>query len=435
MRPILMEDYEKTLEYLYRLERFGMKLDLSNTLAILERLGNPHEKFPSIHVAGTNGKGSVAAMLEAVLSQAGYRTGLYTSPHLVDFRERIRIGPRKIGTKYVLSFISDLGQQIEKQGYTFFEVTTALAFSYFAEKGVDIAVIETGLGGRLDSTNVLSPELVIITTLSLDHTNILGKTLKRIAFEKAGIIKEGVPTIAEDTRKETLDVISSVCKERKSRFLPVGKLCDWEIREKTLHGSNFFLNCNSREYGTLRIGLAGGHQVENAVTATFALQELKKKGWSITDRSIREGLKKIKWRARFEVFRKRPLVILDVAHNPEGIRTLVKTLDELLPDIKVTFIFGVMSDKDYPLMLRKLSQRAESILLTRPDYHRSASTQQLERAARKLGTRYRVFEKIKHAYSYALSRVSFSDAICVTGSHFTVGEFLSLPGNTRRKLR
>ncbi len=429
-----MEDYQKTLEYLYRLERFGMKLDLSNTVSILKHLGNPQEKFPSIHVAGTNGKGSVAAMLQSVLCEAGYRTGLYTSPHLVDFRERIRIGPRRIGREYILSFISDLRQQIDRQGYTFFEVTTALAFSYFAEKGVDIAVIETGLGGRLDSTNVLSPELVIITTLSLDHTHILGKTLNRIAFEKAGIVKRGVPTIAEGHRNDALDVIASICKERKSRFLPVSRLCHWGIGQRTLYGSTFFLNCNSREYCRLQIGLTGDHQVENAVTATFALQELKKKGWRITDRSIREGLKKTKWRARFEVFRRRPLVILDVAHNPEGIRTLVKTLDELLPDRKVTFIFGVMSDKDYPLMLRRLSEKAESILLTRPDYHRSASTQQLEKVARKLNVRYRAFERIKDAYSYALNRVSCG-VICVTGSHFTVGEFLSLPSNTRRKLR
>jgi dihydrofolate synthase/folylpolyglutamate synthase len=430
-----MKGYQRILEYLYGLERFGIKLDLSNTLSMLEHLGNPHRKFPSIHVAGTNGKGSVAAILQAALSRAGYRTGLYTSPHVIDFRERIRIGTQKIAKKYILSFISDLKQEIETHRYTFFEVTTALAFSYFAQKDVDIAVVETGLGGRLDSTNVLLPEVVIITTLSLDHTRILGSSLRQIAFEKAGVIKTGVPTVAGSNKKEALDVIRSICKEQKSKFLSVGKHCDWAIREKTLQGSIFSLRCDSKKFGRLEIRLPGDHQVENAAAAILALQELKKKGWRVTDRSIREGLKRVAWKARFETFRKRPLIILDVAHNPEGIKTLVKTLDELLPHRKVTFIFGVMSDKDYPLMLEKLSHKAESIILTRPDYHRSASTQQLEKAIRKLHNRYRLFERVKDAYSYALQRVSPSDAICVTGSHFTVGEFLALPENSRRKLR
>ena len=430
-----MKNYNKTLEYLYGLERFGIKLDLSNTLSILKYLGNPHKKFPSVHIAGTNGKGSVAAIMQSVLSEAGYKTGIYTSPHLVDFRERIRINQIKIDKGYIQTFVSDLKKQIEKNKYTFFETTTALAFNYFAQKNVDIAVVETGLGGRLDSTNVLSPEIVIITTLSLDHTRTLGKTLKKIAFEKAGVIKENVPTIVESDKKEALDVIKSICRKRKSEFLQVKRLCQWKIKSKNLQSTYFQVNSNSKEYKNLKIRMPGEHQVNNAATAILALEELKKKGWKITDYHIRQGLKNVIWRARFEIFRKKPLVILDVAHNPEGIRTLIKTMDELTPHKKTIFIFGVMADKDYAQMLRQISKKAELILLTRPDYHRSASIQDLEKAVKIVKQEYMTFEKIKDAYFYALKTTSISDAICITGSHFTVGEFLSSRGTHRRILR
>ena len=429
-----MKNYQKTLEYLYGLERFGIKLDLSNTISILKYLGNPHKTYPSVHIAGTNGKGSVAAIMQSILSEAGYKTGIYTSPHLVDFRERIRIGPRKIDKRFILSFISDLRKQIEKNKYTFFEVTTAMAFSYFAQKGVDIAVVETGLGGRLDSTNVLSPEAVIITTLSLDHTKTLGKTLKLIAFEKAGVIKKKVTTVVGTNKKEAMNVIRSACREKRSKFLPVNRYCKWGIKEKTLQESTFFFKSDSKYFKNLKMGLAGEHQVSNAVAAIVGSEELRRKGWRITDRSIRDGLKKAKWRARFEIFRKKPLIILDVAHNPEGIRTLIKTLDELIPEKKIIFIFGVMADKDYPFMLRQLSKKAQLILLTRPDYHRSASTEELEKVARTLNQEYMVFQKVKDAYFYALKRAS-SRAICITGSHFTVGEFLTTAENPRSKLR
>ncbi|MGB2696447.1 MAG: folylpolyglutamate synthase/dihydrofolate synthase family protein [Candidatus Zixiibacteriota bacterium] len=430
-----MSKYQETLKYLYGLERFGIKLNLSNTISILKYLGNPHKKFPSVHIAGTNGKGSVAAIMQSVISEAGYKTGIYTSPHLTDFRERIRIGQRKIDKEYILDFVSDLKEKIEKNRYTFFEVTTALAFSYFAQKGVDIAVVETGLGGRLDSTNVLSPQLAIITTLSLDHTKILGKTLKKIAFEKAGVIKENVPTIVETDKKEAIDVIRSICRKKKSEFLQVNRHCQWKIKGKNLQGTSFLLNSNSKQYKNLKIGMPGEHQVNNAATAILALEELRKKGWKITDRSIRVGLKNVDWRARFEIFRKKPLVILDVAHNPEGIRTLLKTMDELIPDKKTVFIFGVMADKDYPRMLKQISKKTELILLTRPDYHRSATLKDLEKAIKKVHVEFKLFEKIKDAYLYALKTTSPSDTICITGSHFTVGEFLSLRGTQRRILR
>ena len=430
-----MKNYNKTLEYLYGLERFGIKLDLSNTLSILKYLGNPHKKFPSVHIAGTNGKGSVAAIMQSILSEAGYKTGIYTSPHLVDFRERIRIGQRKIDKEYILSFLTDLKKQIEKNKYTFFETTTALAFNYFAQKNVDIAVVETGLGGRLDSTNVLYPELVIITTLSLDHTKTLGKTLKQIASEKAGVIKENVPTIVETDKKEALDVIKSICRKKKSEFLQVKRHCKWKIKGKNLGATSFLLNSDSIEYKNLKIRMPGEHQVKNAATAILALEELKKKGWEVSDHHIRQGLKNVSWRARFEIFRKKPLVILDVAHNPEGIRTLLKTMDELIPDKKIIFIFGVMADKDYAQMLRQISKKADPIILTRPDYHRSATLKELEKAVKKANVEYKLFEKIKEAYFYALKNAYSSDAICITGSHFTVGEFLSLRGIHRRILR
>jgi dihydrofolate synthase/folylpolyglutamate synthase len=249
------------------------------------------------------------------------------------------------------------------------------------------------------------------------------------------VIKKNVPAVVETNKKEVLDVIKTICKQRKSEFLPISEIWEWGVKKKTLQASTFFLNSDSKNHKHLKISLPGEHQVNNAVTAIAAIEELRKKGWKISDRAIREGLKKVSWRARFETFRKRPLVILDVAHNPEGIRTLVKTIDELIPEKKLVFIFGVMRDKDYQLMLKQLSKRAELILLTRPDYHRSASTRELEKVLRKLNQRYQVIEKIKDAYSYALKMTASNNAICITGSHFTAGEFLASVKNHRRKLR
>ena len=427
----LFKNYDEALSYLYNLERFGIKLDLSNITSLMSRLGNPHLKFPSVHIAGTNGKGSVAAMIHSILCKAGYKVGLYTSPHLVDFRERIRIGQELIDKNFIFDFIPKLKDETDKNGYTFFEVTTALAFEYFAQKKVDVAVVETGLGGRLDATNVINPLVSIITNIGLEHTEHLGNTISQIAGEKAGIIKHGVPTITAENQPEALEVIRSVCAKRCSELILLQKESSYTVLDSSIEGSKFNFVSDSVKFENLQLNLAGEYQVLNACICLTAIHKLKQLGWQVDKQAIINGLKKINWRARLEVFpnldpvdRKEPLVLLDVAHNPVGMQTLIHTLDQLFPEKKIIFIFGVMEDKDYRSMLEEMSKIARFIVLTKPEYKRSAEPEALEETLKRTNTPYEIIPMVKQAYLFALKNAKDNDIICITGSHFTVGDFL-----------
>jgi dihydrofolate synthase/folylpolyglutamate synthase len=427
-------NYNDTLTYLFDLARFGIKLDLSNTISLTSHLGNPHLKFPSVHVAGSNGKGSVAAMLQSILSKAGYKTGLYTSPHLVDYRERIRIGDELIDKDFILHFVDDLKEEINKNGYTFFEVTTALAFSYFANKEVDIAVLETGMGGRLDSTNIVNPLMSVITSVSLEHTNHLGKTLPQIAFEKAGIIKNGVPTIISVEDTAVFEVIEEVCTQRKSPLgVALNNSGESSVQREQVAEGNLRIHQLSLdrtlfdfgEYKDLQLNLGGRHQAANACLAISAAEKLKEMGWKIDSQAVRDGLKDVNWRGRLEIFRKNPLTLVDVAHNPAGTKALLDALEEFLPKRKLIFIFGVMADKDYTSMLKQICRKTKFIVLTKPDYKRAADPELLEKVLLVAGKPYEIIPKVKQAYIFSLKNAKSRDVICITGSHFTVGEFLS----------
>jgi dihydrofolate synthase/folylpolyglutamate synthase len=417
--------YEKTLAYLYNLERFGIKLDLSNITAILRRLGNPHETFPSVHVAGTNGKGSVAAMLHSILCEAGFRAGLYTSPHLVDFRERVKVGKELIDKDFICDFVQKLKDEIDQKGYTFFEVTTAMAFDYLAQKKVDLAIVETGLGGRLDATNMITPLISIITNIGREHTKQLGDVIGQIATEKAGIVKRGVPTITAVDQPEALDAIRAVCAQRKSELVHVRDGSSYRVLDSSIYGSKFNFFSNSFGYENLVLNLAGEHQVRNAVTTLTVVQKLKDLGWTVDEPAIRRGLKGVDWRARLEVFRKEPLVLLDVAHNPAGTKALIQALSQLFPEKRIIFVFGVMQDKDHDLMLKEICKVAKFIVLTKPDYRRAAEPESLKEAVAQSRIPYEIVPQVKQAYLYALREAQAEDTICATGSHFTVGEFLS----------
>ncbi|MCJ7508683.1 MAG: bifunctional folylpolyglutamate synthase/dihydrofolate synthase [candidate division Zixibacteria bacterium] len=417
-------NYPQTLSYIYNLERFGVKLGLESITTFLEDIGNPQLDFPSIHIAGTNGKGSIAAILESILCSAEYRVGLYTSPHLVDLRERIRICGKQIDQKSVVRFVNRYKNEIDRNKYTFFEVITALAFEYFSRKKVDIAILETGLGGRLDATNVVMPEVSIITNIGLEHTDILGKAIPQIAFEKGGIIKKGVPVISGVQNKEAVKVLKDICNKRDTSFLDVNKISKWKIKDMDLRGTCFDLRTDSNQYKDLKINLIGEHQVQNAAVAICAAELLSQKGWKISKQDIYEGLKKVNWRARFEIFRENPLVILDVAHNPEGISVLIDTFNCLFKNRKIIFVFGVLDDKDYKEMLKKLRGKAKLLILTEPNYYRAQKLEKLEKEANRLKIRYKVIPKVKDACLYALKTASKKDILCITGSHFTVGEFL-----------
>ncbi|KPL00254.1 MAG: hypothetical protein AMJ91_04925 [candidate division Zixibacteria bacterium SM23_73_3] len=418
-------NYEETLSYLYNLERFGIKLDLSNITAILRRLGSPHQKFPSIHIAGTNGKGSVAAMLHSILCESGHKVSLYTSPHLVDFRERINVGRNMIEKNFIFDFVQKLKDEIDRQGYTFFEVTTAMAFEYFACQQVDVAVVETGLGGRLDATNMINPLISVITNISLEHTKHLGDSIAQIAAEKAGIIKHGVPTITAVHQPEALDAIRSVCADKNSELIHVQDGSSYTVLNSSIFGSRFNFSSNSSTYQNLELNLAGEHQLLNAATCLTAIQKLRQLGWRVEEQTIRHGLKEVNWRARLEVFKKEPLVLLDVAHNPAGTKALIQALDQLFPERRIIFVFGVMEDKDHRSMLREICNKAKFIVLTKPDYKRATKPKSLKEAVIPLNLPFEIVPQVMQAYLFALKQAKADDIICITGSHFTVGEFLS----------
>lgn len=424
-------NYQQALDFLFNLERFGIKLGLENTLSLMQRLNNPHLKFPSIHIAGSNGKGSCSAMLHSVLNRAGYLSGLYTSPHLIDFSERIKVGDCHIEKEFVTDFVSELKDEILKNGYTFFEVTTALAFYYFAIKNVEIAVVETGLGGRLDSTNILNPEIAIITNISLEHTTILGKTLEKIAQEKGGIIKENIPTVTSERKERPFKVIGSLCRKKNSELISVFRDSSWEIKTNSLNEAEFDLRTQNDHYEGIKLNLTGEHQIANAACAVLALENLNHKFTRLNRDSIIAGLNEVKWRGRLELYKEKPTVILDVAHNPDGIRSLVNALRGFFPRRKVNFIFGVMEDKDYKKMLQILGRLAKEIILVQVEYHRSAKLETLIKTAQEIGIRYRDIPNLNEAYRFALCNIGEEEVLCITGSHFTVGEFLN---NERKKI-
>ncbi len=418
-------DYEETLRYLYNLERFGIKLDLTNITSILTGLNNPHLTFPSIHVAGTNGKGSVAAVLHSVLCESGYKAGLYTSPHLVDFRERIRVGRELVEKNFIYDFVEELRKEIDEKHYTFFEVTTAMAFEYLAQKKVDLAIIETGLGGRLDATNMIKPLISIITNIGREHTKQLGNAIAQIAREKAGIIKHGVPTITAADQPEALGAIRSVCAEKNSEFIHVQDGSGYSVLNSSINGSRFSFSSDSLEYQDLELNLAGEHQILNAATALTATEKLNQLGWKVEEPAIRSGLKQVNWRARLEVFRKEPLVLLDVAHNPAGIKAMIKALNHFFPEKRIIFVFGVMQDKDHHSMLKEIVRKAKFVVLTKPEYKRAAEPESLKETVEKESIPYEIIPQVRQAYLFALKKAVTDDILCITGSHFTAGEFLS----------
>jgi dihydrofolate synthase/folylpolyglutamate synthase len=404
-----------------------MKFGLHGIRRLLYVLDNPERRFLSIHIAGTNGKGSVAALLAAILTAAGYKTGLYTSPHLIDYRERIRINGVAIPRKRIVSLVNRLRPEIAAGRNTFFEATTAIAFQYFAEERVDIAVIETGLGGRLDATNVLKPLLSVITTIGLDHTEILGKTIGAIAAEKAGIIKKRIPCVTGVERGVALQVIRQRCAKQFS-LLRTTREVRIHPKRMSLSGSTVDIQLADRMLEDINISLAGSFQFKNVATAILALDELNRRGTlPVTSRAIRKGLgnvgKLTGLRGRLSLVRTSPVIICDVAHNPDAARSLSKTLSELGVG-KVNLLFGVMRDKDYGSMVDILGHSAARMAFVRAKTSRSAPPEDLKRAASEVGLVGRTFDTVREGLSFLLERRS-RWPILITGSHFVVGEALA----------
>ncbi|MGB9697245.1 MAG: bifunctional folylpolyglutamate synthase/dihydrofolate synthase [Ignavibacteria bacterium] len=430
-------EYRKLLQKLYSLERTGIKYNLSNIKYLLKVLDHPHRKFKSVHIAGTNGKGAVCSMVNSILIESGYKTGLFTSPHIIDFRERILVEGKKIGMQYIYDTIESLWYYIKKIRPSFFEVTTAIAFKYFADKEVDIAVIETGLGGRLDATNVLKPICSAITGISIDHTEYLGSTLESIAKEKAGIIKRGVPCVIGKLKHTPLKVIKNRCKLMQSSLINSQKEWQFMVYSNTMNGIKF--NVLNREFKgeNFFVPVNGDYQLINIKTALSIANLLKKKGFEkITIDSVKNGLEKIKensfYRARFEVITEEPRIILDVSHNLEGIKNIERNID-LFKKGKLIIIFGMMVEKDIVKSVRILEKLCSKLILTKSSYKRAMEPGKILDFV-KNKSKAIITKEVEMAYNIAKTFLQKNDTLLVCGSFFVISDFLKIGEFKKKRL-
>lgn len=412
-------DVKAALDYLFSLENRGIHLDLGPVTGLLAAVGNPHRSYRTIHVAGSNGKGSVAALTASMLRRAGYRVGLYTSPHLVDFRERIRIGDDMIGEDELARLAAFLRPHVTDE-ITFFEFATALAFLYFHQCSVEVAVIETGMGGRLDATNCVVPEVSIITTISMEHERYLGSRLSLIAAEKGGIIKEGGFCVTGATQKQALEVLESIARERRAHLFRAGR--DFTARRRG--NQTFSYYGMKRTLKHVALPLMGGHQVKNAALALAAVEILSERAMAVDDRAMVEGVASVRWEGRLEIIDRNPLVIVDGAHNPEGVRALCRTLRDDMTWKRLIVVFGVMRDKRYRTMLSLLAAVADTIILTEPPSREDRTLHLSGREAwlpEGRGTDFEVVPDPEKALLRARELAGADDCVLVAGSLYLVG--------------
>jgi len=414
--------YQQSLDYLYRLEKFGMIFGLTQVERILGAIGNPHREIQAIHIGGTNGKGSTAAMMSSILQKEGYRVGLYTSPHLIRFTERIKVNEKEIKEEEVATLAAWMRKEIEAAGvtppFTFFDFTTAMALHYFKQKLVDLAILEVGLGGKLDSTNVVDPLVSIITNIAKDHEEYLGKSISKIAREKAGIIKKGKPFITAATQPQVLRLFSKVCQEKGSPYLRVGK----EFRYHREEDGNFDYEGLNRKLWGIHLNLKGFHQVINATTALGAMEVLEDLGYRVSTDAMVNGLRGVDWPGRLEMVSSFPRVILDGAHNPAGALVLKESLEKEFQYERLILLIGIMKDKDIQSMLRLLAPLADRIILTKPHTDRATPPLLLKKTLGQNGKKAEIEEDLREAIERGLSLTQKEDLLCITGSLYTVGE-------------
>lgn len=418
-----MSAYTKALDRLYALQKFGIKLGLNSTQNLLERLGNPHQGIKCVHLAGTNGKGSVGAMLEAALVTAGVKTGFYTSPHLIHFSERFRLNGKEISKSKVLDLINRVWKVCdEREPPTFFEFVTAMGFVYFAEAGAEWTILETGLGGRLDATNVCQPQATVITNIGMEHQEYLGSTLKEIGWEKAGIIKKGVPLVHGVQQPSARKVVEDRALKLKAPIIRKGR----EISFRRGRGERFVLNgrlWNLKDVGT---NLKGRHQPSNACLAMGALEVMAEAGAPVRPEHFREGLTKVDWPGRLEQFptpNGGTTVWLDGAHNLPAARALAESLDIVRQDrYPLVMVVGVMADKDIAPILETMVTAADWVVFSRPRYERAAEPSVLAKAAPRGGPPFEMEPDLALAIEKARHRAGPKGVVLITGSLFTVGE-------------
>lgn len=431
--------YGRALEWIHSIGRFGMKQGLQRIEALLSLLGNPQEQLNYIHIGGTNGKGSVAAMIATVLQESGYRTALFTSPYISAFTNRMSINGLDISSGRLVELVERIRPLAEKIGedvrlgpMTEFEVVTALALTYFAGEKPDLVVLEVGLGGRLDATNVVRPLVSVITNISLDHTAVLGGTVEAVAGEKGGIIKAAIPVLTGAADERAQRVIAELCRERGAPLFyafptgvsaPVeGKTAFGELKRIDPERQLFDYRGFTRSYRELQIPLRGRHQIANAAVAVAALELLAGRGFPFSEEELRRGLAKTVWPGRLELIGKRPLLILDGAHNPAAMEGLAASLPEYFSYRRLILVIGAMADKDLS-MLDFILPLADAVILTRPELPRSAAPEVLAVSVKSsFSGKVLIEEKVARALNRALAMAGAEDAVLVTGSFYTVSE-------------
>ena len=428
-----MMTYKETLDYLYsqlpmfsKVGSIAYKKDLHNTISLCNSIGNPQQKYKTIHVAGTNGKGSTSHMLAAILQEGGYKTGLYTSPHIKDFRERIRVNGEKISEKFIVDFTERTKAITKEIEPSFFEMTVAMAFNYFAEQQVEFAVIETGLGGLLDSTNIITPILSVITNIGYDHQNILGNSLEEIATQKAGIIKENVPVVIGETLPETklIFIETAVKKNTSIQFAEENFITSYINSEGELLLCNV-LDISENVTEKIRCGLSGLYQAKNICTVLAAVRELRKLDINIPEAALHSGIEKVKeitgLRGRWEILQQHPTVIADVAHNKDGIKQVISQLNTTHLSTQLHFVLGFVRDKDVEDVLKLFPDNAK-YYFTNAHIPRALVNTELQEKATKAGLVGESFETVDEAVNTAKKVAAVTDVIMICGSFFIIAE-------------
>ncbi|MBW2076733.1 MAG: bifunctional folylpolyglutamate synthase/dihydrofolate synthase [Deltaproteobacteria bacterium] len=420
--------YEEALSRLYSLQKYGIKFGLSKTSNLLRAFKDPHLGQRYIHIAGTNGKGSVGAMLEAILLKSGLTVGLYTSPHLVSFTERFRINKVCIERDQAAALMNEIDAAVDKrEPPTFFEMATAMALIYFARNNVDIGIIEAGMGGRLDATNVITPMVSVITNIGLEHRQFLGNTITDIAREKGGIIKTGIDVVTAVNQTPVKRLIQALCDERGAPCWRIGR----DARYQRLPSGHLGYYGLRDSYPKLALGLKGRFQYRNAALCLLALEILKRKGIAASEDDIRLGLADPLWPGRLEIVSARPMIVLDGAHNIAAMRSLADSIKRDFDFKDLVLVVGIMADKEISPILREVLPLASKTIFTRPAYYRASEPQLLLQAAEKLGSTGEVRVPLSAAIERARNLAGERDLILITGSLFTVGEAKSCLDPTR----
>ncbi|HHW18215.1 MAG TPA: bifunctional folylpolyglutamate synthase/dihydrofolate synthase [Firmicutes bacterium] len=426
--------YQKALEWIHSTARFGSRLGLERISKLLTLLGNPERSCKFVHITGTNGKGSVTAFVASVLKEAGYRTGMYTSPYLEDFRERIMINGKKIPKKALVDLVDEVRPRVEQmvaEGYehpTEFEINTALGFLYFSREGCDYVALEVGLGGRFDATNVVTPAVSVITTIGYDHMDRLGNTLAQIAFEKAGIIKPGIPVVTGALEDEPFEVIRKKALELNSRLITVGRTpwatVTWEEVSYSLDGQEINVYGPDFTYRNLKVPLLGRHQQQNASIAVAALHAAapanRERRIYLDEKAISAGIERTVWPGRLEVLHRNPMIILDGAHNPQGAKVLAEAIAGI-PRRRLICVYGILGDKCYEEATAHVIPQCDEVIVTRPHTPRALDPGILAGEVKKYCPNVTVESDSNKALDLALNRASEDDAILCCGSLYLVG--------------